>query len=56
MDLSWSSAVGEYFTVEYKADLASDFQIVRSNILASPNVTTFTTPAMNRGGFYRLKF
>jgi alpha-tubulin suppressor-like RCC1 family protein len=56
MDLSWSSNVGEYFTVEYKTDLASDFQIVRSNILATPNITTFTAPATSGVGFYRLKF
>lgn len=56
VDLSWSSATGEYFTVEYATNLASGFTPLQSNILATPNTNRFTVPMTNGTGFYRLRF
>jgi alpha-tubulin suppressor-like RCC1 family protein len=56
VDLSWSSATGEYFTVEYATNLASGFTGVQSNVLATPNTNRVTVPITNGTGYYRLRF
>ena len=57
VDLSWTSATGEYFTVEYTTNLAHGFSgALLSNILATPPRNTVTVPATNGSYFYRLKF
>ncbi|MGH7968770.1 MAG: RCC1 domain-containing protein, partial [Limisphaerales bacterium] len=54
VDLSWTSATGEYFTVESAANLASGFAPVQSDILATPPANHVTVPATNGIGLYRL--
>ena len=57
VDLSWNSATGEYFTIEFTTNLAAGFSgAVLSNILATPPLNTFTVPATNGSYFYRLRF
>jgi hypothetical protein len=55
-DLQWSSATGEYFTVECSTNLASGFAGWQSNVLATPPANTVTVPATNSSYFYRLRF
>ena len=56
-NLSWSSATGEYFSVEYSTNLASGFTtILQSNILATPPTNLVTLPTTSGHGYYRLKF
>jgi len=56
-DLSWTSATGEYFTIEYATDFLTGFSgIVQSNVLATPPQIVVTVPATNGNRFYRLKF
>jgi alpha-tubulin suppressor-like RCC1 family protein len=55
-DLQWSSATGEYFTVEYSTNLASGFLGWQSNVLATPPANSITVPATNGSFFYRLRF
>jgi hypothetical protein len=55
-DLSWSSATGEYFAIEYTTNLAKGFIGGQSNILATPPTNTVTVPATNSTYFYRLRF
>ncbi len=56
-DLTWSSATGQYFSVEYSANLANGFTAtLQSNILATPPTNSFTVPATNNHGYYRLRF
>jgi alpha-tubulin suppressor-like RCC1 family protein len=56
VDLQWSSATGEYFTVEYSTNLASGFLGWQSNVLATPPANSITVPATNGSFFYRLRF
>jgi alpha-tubulin suppressor-like RCC1 family protein len=56
VDLSWSSATGEYFTVEYATNLTSGFTGMQRDILATPNTNRITVPATNGTGYYRLRF
>jgi len=57
VDLSWNSAAGEYFSIEYTTNLANGFTgLVQSNLLATPPLNTVTVPATNGSYFYRLKF
>ena len=56
-DLTWSSATGEYFTVECATNLANGFNtVLLSNILATPPTNRVTVPMANAQGYYRLKF
>ena len=56
-DLSWPTATGEYFTVQYSTNLADGFSsILQSNILATPPMNVVTVPMTNSQYFYRLKF
>lgn len=56
-DLSWNSATGEYFTVEYSTNLLTGFTgIVQTNILATPPQNVVTVAATNGNLYYRLKF
>lgn len=55
-NLSWSSAAGEYFSVEYSTNLANGFTCLESNLLATPPVNQITVPMTNGQTFYRLKF
>ena len=56
-DLSWSSATGEFFAVEYTTNLAVGFNVTwQSNILATPPTNVMTVPATNRNVYYRLRF
>src|SRR5882724_11546850 len=55
-DLSWSSATGEYFSVQFTTNLATGFVgTLQSNILATPPTNVVTLPLPNGSGFYRLK-
>jgi alpha-tubulin suppressor-like RCC1 family protein len=57
VDLSWSSATGEYFTIEYATNLLSGFTgILQTNILATPPGNVVTVDATNGYRCYRLKF
>ncbi len=56
-DLSWTSAMGEYFTIEYATDLLAGFTAtLQTNILATPPQNVLTVPATNGNRFYRLRF
>ncbi len=56
-NLSWSSATGEYFSVEYSTNLAAGFTgMLQSNILATPPANLLAVPATDDHRFYRLKF
>jgi alpha-tubulin suppressor-like RCC1 family protein len=56
-DLSWSSATGEFFTMEYATNLPGEFAgVVQSNILATPPRNFLSVPATDRNRFYRLRF
>jgi alpha-tubulin suppressor-like RCC1 family protein len=55
-DLSWSSATGAYFSVEYATSLANGFTTLQSNLLATPPANVVTVPMTNAFGYYRLKF
>lgn len=56
-NLTWSSATGEFFSVEYATNLAMGFVgVLQSNILATPPLNTVTVPMTNDLYFYRLKF
>jgi hypothetical protein len=56
-DLKWSSATGEYFSVQFTTNLATGFVgTSQSNILATPPTNVVTMPLPNGSGFYRLKF
>jgi len=55
-DLKWSSATGEYFTIEYATNLANGFSGAQTDILATPPANTFTLPVTNGSSFFRLKF
>jgi alpha-tubulin suppressor-like RCC1 family protein len=56
-DLSWSSATGEFFTVECATNLPGSFNgVVQSNILATPPRNLVTVPTTNGNRYYRLKF
>jgi alpha-tubulin suppressor-like RCC1 family protein len=57
VDLTWSSATGEYFTVEFSTDLVTGFTTaLQSNILATPPTNRVTVPATNAQSYYRLRF
>jgi len=57
MDLSWPSATGEYFTIEYTTNLANGFNdTFQSNVLATAPTNVITLPATNKQIYYRLKF
>jgi alpha-tubulin suppressor-like RCC1 family protein len=57
LDLSWSSATGEYFTIEYATNLLSGFTgILQTNILATPPANVVTVGATNGNRYYRLRF
>jgi len=56
-NLSWSSATGEYFAVEYSTNLANGFTAtLQSNMLATPPSNSFPVTATNSPVFYRLRF
>jgi hypothetical protein len=56
-DLTWSSATGEYFSIEYSTNLANGFTTtLQSNVLATPPTNVVTVPLTNSQVFYRLKF
>jgi alpha-tubulin suppressor-like RCC1 family protein len=56
-NLSWSSATGEYFTLEFAPNLTVGFTgVIQSNILATPPANRVTVPMTNSSGHYRLRF
>jgi alpha-tubulin suppressor-like RCC1 family protein len=56
-DLSWSSATGEFFTIEYATDFLSGFTgVVQTNILATPPQNVVPVPTTNGSRYYRLRF
>jgi alpha-tubulin suppressor-like RCC1 family protein len=56
-NLTWSSATGEYFAVEYTTNLAAGFaETLQSNILATPPSNLVTVPMTNGQYYYRLRF
>ena len=56
-DLSWSSATGEYFTIQYSTNLVDGFSsTLQSNILATPPTNLVTVPMIDDHGYYRLRF
>ena len=57
IDLAWSSATGEYFTIEYTTNPPGGFTgIVQTNILATPPQNVVTVPATDGNRYYRLRF
>src|SRR6266404_6201705 len=57
VDLCWSSATGEYFTIESTTNLLNGFTSVeQSDILATPPQNVVTVPATNGNRYYRLRF
>jgi alpha-tubulin suppressor-like RCC1 family protein len=57
LDLSWNTATGEYFSIEYTTNLAEGFTgLIQTNILATPPANTVTVSMTNGTFFYRLKF
>jgi alpha-tubulin suppressor-like RCC1 family protein len=57
IDLAWSSATGEYFTVESATNLPGGFTgIVQTNILATPPQNVVTVPATDGNCYFRLRF
>ena len=57
IDLAWSSATGEYFTLEYTTNLPGGFTgIAQTNILATPPQNVVTVPATDGSRYYRLRF
>ena len=55
-NVAWSSATGQYFSVEYSTNLANGFTGWQSNLVATPPINVVTVPMTNGQGFYRLKF
>ena len=56
-NLAWSSATGQYFSVESSTNLAAGFTTtLQSNILATPPTNSFSVPTTNGQIFYRLRF
>lgn len=56
-DLRWSSATGEFFTVEYSTNLSAGFTcVLQSNILATPPENVMSVPNQDGPFYYRLKF
>jgi len=57
VDLSWASASGEFFNVEYTTNLAQGFgAILFTNIQGTPPMNVLTVPLTNGAAFYRLRF
>jgi alpha-tubulin suppressor-like RCC1 family protein len=57
IDLSWASATGEFFSVEYTTNLAAGFAaLLLTNVPATPPTNSVTVTATNGNCFYRLKF
>ena len=56
VDLTWSSAAGEYYAIDYTTNLARGFTGMLNNVLATPNTTRVTVPVTNGSGYYRLRF
>ena len=56
-NLTWSSATGEYFSIECSTNLAQGFTgTLLSNMLATPPLNTVPVPLTNGTSFYRLRF
>jgi hypothetical protein len=56
-DLTWPSAAGEFFFVEYSANPAAGFKEVLTNsLLATPPVNRVMIATTNSQGYYRLRF
>lgn len=55
-DLSWSSATGEYFAVEYSTGLQGGFTNLQNNILATPPTNVLTVPITDPYRYFRLRF
>jgi hypothetical protein len=55
-NLSWSSATGQFFNVEFSTNLAGGFSGLQSNLLATPPTNVVSVPLTNGAMFYRLRF
>jgi alpha-tubulin suppressor-like RCC1 family protein len=56
-ELSWASADGEFFNVEYTKDLAAGFgSLLFTNVQGTPPRNVIAVPATNGTTFYRLRF
>ena len=56
-NLSWSVATGQFFNVEFSANLAGGFGgTLQSNLLATPPTNVVSVPLTNGAMFYRLRF
>jgi alpha-tubulin suppressor-like RCC1 family protein len=53
--LTWTSAAGEFFNIEYATNLSAGFITTLTNVQATPPLNTVTVPATGTG-FYRLRF
>jgi alpha-tubulin suppressor-like RCC1 family protein len=57
IDLSWTSATGEFFNVEYTTNLVAGFgMLLFTNIQGTPPRNVLTLPVTNRAAYYRLRF
>jgi len=55
--LSWSSATGQFFSVQYSTNLANEFMgMLQSNLLATPPTNFLAVPVTNNHVYYRLRF
>jgi alpha-tubulin suppressor-like RCC1 family protein len=55
-DVTWTTANGEFFNLDYSTNFAAGFTTLLTNVQATPPANTFTLPATNTAGFYRLRF
>ena len=56
IDLTWASATGEYFSIQYPTNLAVGFtDLLQSNPLATPPTHQVTLPMTGAQGYFRLK-
>src|SRR5947208_8066294 len=54
VDLRWSSATGEFFSIESATNLTNGFAtVLQSNVLATPPMNTTTAPMTNAQRYYR---
>ncbi len=57
VDLSWSSATGQFFNLECSTNLAGGFSTtLLTNILATPPTNVVTLPMTNPAAIFRLRF
>jgi hypothetical protein len=55
--LSWTSATGEFFDVEYSTNVLAGFtRVLLTNVPSTPPINLITVPVTNGVRFYQLRF